>query len=215
MLKLTTRTLAQKLLFAIVLLSLGLALTGAAGAYVVFRDRSERQKINDSSLYARERTRTEQALFENMRQQHAGATKDLQARLEAYRLLDTDQITNRLLPVKADGTRRSAPELFDGSMDERDGDFIYGIGAYLSHGAQMNADERRLFLAAMRVVAEHGAAAHSTLDNFYFVTPDTRMVMFAPDRKDRLIYYRQDAPATLDVSHEEMSLITLPKNDPE
>ena len=65
--KLTQGTLAQKLLFAIVLLLLGVTLVGSVGGFVIFRDRSERQKIADFSLYVREHTRTEQALFEALR----------------------------------------------------------------------------------------------------------------------------------------------------
>ena len=64
-------------------------------------------------------------------------------------------------------------------------------------------------------MAENGAASHSRVDNFYFVAPGNRMVMFGPDRKDRLIYYRQTAPATLDFDREEMARIALPAFDPE
>jgi signal transduction histidine kinase/ActR/RegA family two-component response regulator len=39
--------------------------------------------------------------------------------------------------------------------------------------------------------------------------------MFAPRRPDRLTYYRHKAPPTFDVSGEEMSLLTLPRQNPE
>lgn len=38
--------------------------------------------------------------------------------------------------------------------------------------------------------------------------------MFGPDRPDRLMFYRQHAPADLDVSGEEMTLISRPANNP-
>ena len=119
-----------------------------------------------------------------------------------------------MFPLRPDGTRRSAAELFDGRIDPEDGDFIYGVGAFLARGRELTNDDKRLFLAALRVVAETGAAGHSRLDNFYFLTPGDRLVMFAPDRKDRLSYYRETAPASLTFSREEMGRIVLPENDP-
>src|SRR5262249_557411 len=75
-------------------------------------------------------------------------------------------------------------------------------------------DDKRLFLAAMRVVAEAGAAGRNRLDNFYFMTPGDRMVMFAPDRKDRLRYYRETAPASLTFSGNDFGGVVRPENDP-
>jgi signal transduction histidine kinase/ActR/RegA family two-component response regulator len=212
--KLTHGTIAQKLLFAIVLLLLGLSLVGAAGAFVIFQDRSERQKIADFSLYVRERTRTEEALFTGLRAQHVGATEELKTRVDALKDADVDKTFDQLYPLKADGTRRSAPELFDGRANRKDGDFVHGVGAYLAHGRDLTPDDKRLFIAVLRIVAEHGAAGHSRIDNFYFVAPNNRMVMFGPDRKDRLLYYRENAPPTLHFSDEEMSRIVQPAIDP-
>ena len=212
--KLTQGTLAQKLLFAIVLLLLGLTLVGAVGAFVIFRDRSERQKIADFSLYVREHTRTEQALFETLRIQHLGATRELQRRLAALEGEAAAQDFDRLFPLRPDGTRRSAPELFDGRVDAKDGDFVYGVGAFMAKGAELTPQDKRLFLAVMRIVGEVGAAGHSRVDNFYFMAPGDRMVMFAPDRKDRLRYYRETAPAAFSFSREEMGRIAAPENDP-
>jgi signal transduction histidine kinase/CheY-like chemotaxis protein len=213
--KLAHGTLAQKLLFAIVLLLLGLTVAGAAGAFVVFRDRSEKQKISDFSLYIREHTRTEQALFEAIRSQDAGATEQLKKRMALIDPATTDRAFDKLLPLKPDGTRRSAPELFDGRVNPADGGYVYGIGAFIANGRDVSPADRRMFVAATRVVSQFGVAGHNRLDNFYFVTPANRMVMFGPDRKDRLRYYRETAPATLDFSHEEMMRIVDPANDPQ
>jgi signal transduction histidine kinase/ActR/RegA family two-component response regulator len=211
--KLTQGTLAQKLLFAIVLLLLGVTLVGSVGAFVIFRDRSERQKIADFSLYVREHTRTEQALFQALRAQHLDATRELTTRLTVLKG-DQSRVFDRLFPLRPDGTRRSAPELFDGRTDPTDGDFIYGVGAFMAKGVELSPGDKRLFLAAMRVVAEAGAVGRSRLDTFYFITPGDRMVMFAPDRKDRLRYYRETAPASLTFSGNEMGRVARPENDP-
>ena len=62
-------------------------------------------------------------------------------------------------------------------------------------------------------MANTGEAELNRYDNFYFFTPDTRLVMFGPRRPDRLSYYRVNAPNSLNISGEEMTLLTLPENN--
>jgi len=64
------------------------------------------------------------------------------------------------------------------------------------------------------VVASAGEAEIRHYDNFYFFTPRTRLVMFGPNRPDKLMYYRRDAPPNLSITHEEMTQLTLPENNP-
>src|SRR5262249_38600615 len=52
-------------------------------------------------------------------------------------------------------------------------------------------------------------------DNLYFYTPHTRIVIYGPDRADRLTFYRETAPADLDVDREDVGQIVLPQNNPE
>ncbi len=73
----------------------------------------------------------------------------------------------------------------------------------------------RALVAAFGLVSDFGQAARRQYDNFYFFTPETRLVMYGPDRPDRLMFYRHDAPADLSIAAEEMAKITLPAFDPE
>ena len=70
-------------------------------------------------------------------------------------------------------------------------------------------------VSAFEIVSDFGQAAHGEYDNFYFFMPATRLVMFGPDRPDRLMFYREEAPADLDIGKEEMAILTTPGNDPE
>ena len=44
--------------------------------------------------------------------------------------------------LQADGTRRSAPALFDGRQSG-DGGYMYGMGAFLADGGDVTDDEKR------------------------------------------------------------------------
>jgi hypothetical protein len=206
-------TLARKLLAAIVALSVGLTATVAIAAFVIFLDRSEHQKIADLDLYARARARTERGLFDAMTAQHAGASEAFAYRLPALSDAQAAAQFDREFPLRRDGTRRSAPRLF-GGVWEASGEQIHGLGAFLAHGDQMTPADKHIFLTAAHVVAQNGQASHSRLDNFFFFTPESRMVMFGPDRADKLRFYRETAPASLDFSRVEMAQLMKPANNP-
>lgn len=212
--RLKSLSLAQKLLLGI----LGLSCLALAVCFLVafdaFRERFEAQKVADLGLYARERARTEQSLFNDLRSKHLAATEGLEQRLATMRQGPVDEQFEAYFPLQPDGTRRSAPEFFDGVSDGRGG-YMYGLGAFLANGRDVSPEQRRLLVAAMRAVYNSGQADPERFDNFYFFTPDDRMVMFGPRREDRLLYYRRDAPAAFTFQGEEMVELVVPENNPE
>ncbi|MDO1558485.1 ATP-binding protein [Brevundimonas sp. 2R-24] len=207
-------SVTRKLLIGVVASSLvALALTFGL-AFHGFKERFEAQRHSDLTLYARERARTEQQIFDDLRAKHAAATEALQLRLAHSDLTASAEEFERRFPLQPDGTRRSRPELFDGLANGA-GSYMYGIGSFMARGAELTAEDKTLLLGAMRVVFSTGTADPSRFDNFYFFTPDDRMIMFAPRRADRLIYYRQDAPASFRFSGEEMAQLPRPENNPQ
>jgi signal transduction histidine kinase/ActR/RegA family two-component response regulator len=191
-----------------------MAVLAAGSAFTIFRAKSEQQKVADFSLYVQERAKTEQRMFADLRAKHAAATRALERRLKT---LPDDGTAGRVFesyfPLKADGTRRSDPRLFDG-LSDADGDDIYGLGAFLKDGAHVTPEQKKLFVAAAHVVAHSGEADRNRFDNFYFFTPDDRLVMFGPDREDRLLYYRRDAEPTFEFHKGQMVRDVLPANNP-
>ena len=144
---------------------------------------------------------------------HDAASEALTRRLAMGEGPKTQAVFDQLFPEKGDGTRRSTPKLFDGGrVGNR---YVYGVGAFLPNADAISLPERQLFVAAADVVAATGEAQLRHYDNFYFFTPRSRLVMFGPQRPDRLMYYRDTAPPTLDFSGEEMALLPLPENNPE
>ena len=194
---------------------LSIAVTGVAtaAAFVFVRKSAADTQTRHLAEYVGERVKTEDRLFSDLVKVHDAAGEALTRRLALGDGPEIHAQFERLFPAKGDGTRRSVDGLFDGArIGNR---YIYGIGGYLPYADSMSAAEQALFVAATDVVAAAGETESRHYDNFYFFTPRTRLVMFGPQRPDKLLYYRRDAPPTLSISGEEMTQLTLPENNPE
>ncbi len=207
------KPLARKLLSIVVVLSI--VVTGIASiATFAFVQRSAmKRQVASLQIYLKERTAAEDRLFSDLVKVHADATDALMRRIDLVKGPGLDADFDRLFPLQPDGTRRSAPALFDGHVHDG-ANYVYGMGAFLADGRAVTADQKAFFVAALQVTGMVGEAQHSRYDNFYLFTTDNRLVMFGPDRDDRLLYYRRDAPATFDFRKEEMTEITRPAANP-
>ncbi|MDP3867159.1 ATP-binding protein [Phenylobacterium sp.] len=207
-------SLSRRFLISVGLMSLVVTILGSIGAFVVFQQELTNRQLSYLSDYVRERSSNIDKRFTNLTNLHKAAGVELERRMNHLSDADVVRLTDDYFPAKGDGTRRSRDALFDGHLTAS-GRWIYGMGAFISDADQASMAERRALTAAFSVVSDFGQAARSEYDNFYFFAPaDARLVMFGPDRADRLMFYRREAPASLDVSKEEMAQITLPKNDP-
>jgi len=207
------KPLARKLLSIVVVLSIVVTGLASAATFAFVQRSSMERQVASLQVYVQERTAAEDRLFSDLVKVHADATDALMRRIDHVKGPDLGARFDRLFPLQADGTRRSAPALFDGRQSG-DGGYMYGMGAFLADGGDVTDDEKAFFVATLQVVAMVGEAQHSRYDNFYMYTTDNRLVMFGPDREDRLSYYRQTAPADFSFQHEEMAEIMLPGNNP-
>lgn len=191
------------------------AVIGVAG-YRIFETTLETAQIENLRAYIQVRAEREQRLFEDARRLNRAAGQAFLRRLDALQGQSVDEEFDRIYPSFGDGTRRSAPELFDG-IALPGGEYVFGVGAYLGDGDAMTEDEKRRYLAAFHTVRTVGEAYLGTFTNLYYFTADRRMVIFAPGREDRLEFYRFEAPADFDLStdgdEELFDLQTNPNGD--
>ena len=207
------KSLSRRFLISVGLMSLVMTVLGTFGAFVVFeRELSDRQ-IGYLTDYVRERSSNVDRQFYNLSTLHKAAGEELERRVNHLPDGDVARMADAYFPLLADGTRRSRPEYFNGVM--KDGDYTYGLGAFVSHAQATPPEEMKALVAAFKLVSDFGQAARRDYDNFYFFTPATRLVMYGPDRPDHLMYYRHDAPADMSIAAEEMARVTLPQFDPE
>jgi signal transduction histidine kinase/CheY-like chemotaxis protein len=208
-----TSPLARRLLAIVAILSIAVTGLATAATFVFVQRAAADAQIRHLTEYVGERVKTEDRLFSDLVKVHEAASDSLARRLAALDPATVDQAFDAQFPRQADGTRRSVDTLYDGGVV--DGDYTYGIGGLLTKADQLTPQQKALMLAATQVVSHTGEAELNRYDNFYFFTPDTRLVMFAPRRADRLIYYRRKAPATFDVRGEEMTQLTLAAQNPQ
>jgi signal transduction histidine kinase/CheY-like chemotaxis protein len=208
-----TSPLARRLLAIVAILSIAVTGMATAVTFVFVQRAAADAQIRHLAEYAAERVKTEDRLFSDLVKVHEAASDSLARRLAAIDPATVDREFDAQFPKFGDGTRRTSDTLYEGGMVA--GDYTYGVGGYLRDADKLTPQQKALFLAATQVVSHTGEAELNRYDNFYFFTPDTRLVMFAPRRPDHLSYYRQKAPPTFDVSGEEMTLLTLPRQNPQ
>ncbi len=202
-----TSSISRRFLISVGLLSIAVTLIAFGAAFVAFQQELERREIAYLRDYVTQRANQEERRFTDLATLHRDAGAAMKLRMARLSDRETNVLFDQYFPLRADGTRRSRDAAFDGQQ-KADGDYLYGVGAFIKDGAQVPMLEKKALVAAYQVVPRFGESAVTRYDNFYFFTPGTRVVMFAPGRPDRLMFYRQKAPANLDISGEEMSKIT-------
>jgi signal transduction histidine kinase/CheY-like chemotaxis protein len=208
------RSLSRKFLITIGVVALVTTALGSVCAFAAFQHELVNRQIAFLDDYVRERSSNIERRFSNLNALQGAAGEELARRMNGLSPAMADALMDRYYPLQADGTRRSRPEAFD-SHREPSGELIYGMGALIADAKHLSARDKAAFVAAYELVSNFGQASHNQYDNLYFFTPPkTRLVMFGPDRPDRLMFYRHDAPANLDISHEAMASLTSPAMDP-
>ena len=208
------KSLTRQFLMSIGLTNLSLTVLAAVIAAMFFQNELAQRQVAFLGDYVRERSLNLDRRFAALTALQVAAAKELERRTLALEPGEPERLADEYFPLRPDGTRRSRPEYFDG-IRRSDGGVIYGMGAFIGRAEATPPEELAALTASFSVVSDLGQAAGADLDNFYFFTPATRLVMFGPKRPDRLMFYREHAPADLDVSGEEMTLISLPANNPD
>lgn len=119
---------------------------------------------------------------------------------------------NRHFPPAGDGTRRSSNALWDGVRTSLGS--VEGFGAYISN-TDLDANRQRTLGAAFSAMVGLVDGLPANANNLYFFSPYNDLVMHAPLRRDQLLFYRKEAPASLDFQDEEFSKIVTQWANPE
>lgn len=126
---------------------------------------------------------------------------------------EDDRLFEQLFPLSADGVRRSRDGLFDG-MDVPGLGPVNGFAAFIAGGDRLTPADRRQLMAAFLSIRLLGEGIRPELNSLYFYTPHDQLLIFAPDRPDRLDFYRHKAPASFSFQKEEFADIVRPERNP-
>lgn len=184
----------------------------AFGAFKVERRDQLSEVVKSLRAFNEEQVRKNNARFNAIATLHRKATDLFNLSLSHVDGQELQSQFDTLFPEFGDGTRRSSPGLYEGTADTRGG-VTYGIGAFLGGANAMTLEDKRQILAAYQVVRSL-RSLDGGFKSFFYFTPTNRLVVFAPSRHDRLLFYRRQAPANFDFRREEFVSITTPENNP-
>jgi signal transduction histidine kinase/ActR/RegA family two-component response regulator len=203
-----TRRLAVSFLVAATLI-VGL---GSFFAYRNYLENVQRQKIADLLLYVGERSRAESELFKNFEAQSRLAASEV-SRDISFDTSDSAKTFEQWFPDAHDGTRRSRLELLNGDAHV-EGGRLYNVAAFIGNARELGPRDKKILVAATRVVVQFGEVNSNRMDNFWFLAPRSRLVAFGIKRRDRLSFYRSGMPASTDFDKMVIGRLVTPQNDP-
>ena len=181
--------------------------------WLSYSDAREREIASSVRLLTQDRALAQQSLenrFEELALAQQRARDRTLAALADARFNFTD--FNRYFPLAQDGTRRSSDDLWSGVRTSLGS--VEGFGAYIPD-ADLDADRQRTLAAAFSAMVGMVDGLPANANNLYFFSPDNDLIMHAPQRSDQLLFYRKQAPASLDFQDEEFSRIVTPWANPE
>ena len=187
-----------------------LFLVSGTAAYLDIKRRALSEALVRLDSQNRQIAKLQEGRFARLRAAHEHAKQLLLAELAESPTADDARDLDILFPHDPRGGRRSSDILFDGGQTPFG--YVRGIGAYIRH--EPDADQRMLVLRAARVAHVVGEGIRPDLKSLYFFTPENTLIMFAPDREDRLNFYRKEAPGDLDFQQESFAKISSPAANP-
>ena len=206
-------SLSRNFLIGVGVTSMVFTVAASVAAFAVFQSELAHRQIAFLAEYVQERTDNLDRRFTNVLTLQRSAVGALARREAMVTPKEADRLLDTLFPLKGDGTRRSRPGAYAGEVSPG-GELVYGMGAFIAGGRHVSPADERSLVSAYPIVSSFGQAAHGDYNNFYFFTPQNRMMMFGPDRPDHLTFYRETAPPNLDFSREEMVKLILPAANP-
>ncbi|MCR9129464.1 MAG: cache domain-containing protein [Alphaproteobacteria bacterium] len=161
--------------------------------------------------YMAERAEAQYGLFDALITSHQAGVAHFTRLHTEMDQVQIDTLFERWFPHHPAGARRGSDPYFDGFV-AADGTLTYGMGAFLG-GPDHDAAARRVSVAGFETVRSLGPAFRSQFDNFYF-NDDRRLMIFAPERPDRLAFYRHKAPASFSFARHDFVRIVQPAANP-
>ncbi len=150
--------------------------------------------------------------FDEIPRAHAVAEASLTHWRDTLSDADVEERFRAAFEKKADGTWRSRTALFEGGIGVLGQ--TAGIGAFVAPGL-IDKPAKRDLVAVLSAIVTVAPGQQHQLESLWFVTPRGDLVIFAPDRADRLDYYRRQAPANTDFRTLPFVKAAMPADNPE
>lgn len=202
------RRLARRIAVSIALLFL----IGAAMIFVQLRAGAVDDALERLAAHSRQIAAEQERRFEAIARLEVRA-RSLQSAELASLGQDAEARFDSLAPVAPDGSRRGRPDLYTGRRLD-DGTPAGGTAIYVAAGPQRDRDHR-LLLSALLTIDRLVQALPTDIDNLYFFTPHDGIVIHAPARPDRLLFYRGTSPPDFSLQRLEPARLMDRRANPE
>lgn len=196
-------------------LAIGFTLVIAATALVAFSQ--ERATAIDESLAALDQRNgkvvTELAeRFTRIEKTQARTIALFREERAALSPGEAERLFAALYPRAVDGSRRSTNAMFEGGATAIG--LTQGMAGFIPAGTEKDSEAVRDIVAATLAIRRMGDGSRFELESLYFFSPRNDIVIFAPNRADRLEFYRYTAPASFSFQDREFATISTPAANP-
>ena len=196
-------------------LAIGFTLVILATALVAFWQ--ERARAIDESL-ARLDQRNDKVVselvqrFDRIKKTQARTIELFLAERAALSSAEAQRLFDALYPLRPNGTRRSTDAMFEGGATPIG--MTEGMAGFIPAGTERDPEAVRDIVAATLAVRRLGDGSRFELESLYYFTPRNDIVIFAPNRPDRLEFYRHTAPASFAFQDREFATISTAAANP-
>ena len=128
-----TTSISRRFLISVGLLSIVVTTLAFLAAFVAFQRELERREIDYLQDYVTQRANQEERRFTDLAAAQRDAGQALRLRMARLDDAEVNRLFEQVFPLQPDGTRRSRDQAFDG-QEADDGDYVYGVGAYIRDG---------------------------------------------------------------------------------
>ncbi|MBB4659764.1 response regulator [Parvularcula dongshanensis] len=171
------------------------AVTGIAAGWVCFvlsTDYIADRAVAVESRFMIERGRRADRPFARVSDAHATANAEYEDLLAGLTDAEVEATFADAFELRPDGTTRLSDRYYEGTT--LSGRHYESFAAFVAPG-EVTLDRKRRMVAALEAIRTAAAAFEGKVESIALALPDNDMVVFAPDRPDRLSYYRYDAPS--------------------
>lgn len=181
---------------------------------ITFRvSQTEALLIESEQQLVSQHAREIQARFDEIAGAHVAAHNLQSFWRENLSQADVDDQFAAAFEKQADGTWRSRDLLFEGTHNQVLG-HVGGIAAFIAP-MPIDASRKRELVSALASIIALAPGQRHVLESLWYVSSQGDIVIFAPDREDKLVFYRRVAPADTDFTELPFIKAVMPDRNPE
>lgn len=199
-----SHSITNRTLLLVGLICGALLLLGTAGVYGVTYGEATRNSLASVERYGALLAQRENQKFTDLAEVQTDAVSQLktvmsQKDADGPLSAANEALFDTLFPLRGDGTRRSIAGLYEG-MVMANGDYVDGIVGYIRDGKTISDVRKKAYLAAFHVVHLKGRRIDTSLQNFFYNSPQTDLILYMPGFPSAAEFFRNRAPNSLDIT---------------